>query len=151
MSMTAEAQHWSISAELVIDSTDLSAMQLTEAIGLTPDESWEAGALRGSHSPIRYKTNGISYRARSSGFNITDAALEPLRQRLEPRIDAVRDVHAGLIDRASGGARLWISLTTDVADPMVTISSDMLAFWSRANLPLEVSILVMAKDEADGQ
>jgi hypothetical protein len=120
-------------ASLTIYSGTSSAQELADALGVTPDESWDKGE-RNKRGRI-YPSSAISLRSGLADAASPGAHLGDLLTRIAP-------LQSALTIQAEAGnkARLKLAFFADTDNPMFTLSADVLRKLGDFGLDLEVDI-----------
>jgi len=128
-------------AVLVILSEDLSANDLADAVGLSPDRSWNRGDMMRVGRPRR-AYHGVEFRSRLDPAMDPDDHLADLLARVSPHRDQLKKLAARLnaSSQRKDLVRVWVTHLTSNGMPGYDFSPDQLRQVNDLGAYLGISI-----------
>ena len=120
-------------ASLIVFSQTRSAEELTEALGVTPDEAWNKGELNKRGRP--YETTAICFRSQIPADRSPSEHLGSLLTRLEP----LQGKLTAQID-AGDSVRLKLAVFADTDNPMFSLATETIQRVAALGVELDFDI-----------
>jgi uncharacterized protein DUF4279 len=136
-------------ASLIVLSADLSPSEITELIGIPPDEAHTKGAPQTPQSSYGWKYHSWQVHSRSHEMTPPEDHLASLLERVEPFAERIAALaRSGQVEPL----RVWISHHIENYNPGLSIDPGLLARVAQlgASLDLDIYAEEFDDDEANG-
>lgn len=128
-------------AHLLITSSKISSIRLTEMLGQNPDWSWKDGEPIRPNSAVKKKDNGWGIEVTDIGFVELESLLDALFEKAKPAIDRISTLEPDIKRYISFG----ITLENNSSIPVISFRSDQMKKLAELGVDFGIDITILSE------